>query len=123
VWCQVLEVPHICALACFSQIEERLEFCRAASSIGFKQHQAGCTLYYRQARLIIIASSNRVLASSQSSYLGVVLRCRMMPTVPHKRRSRCVKIDESNESWVEVCRRSSKIKSSLRKAKYESDGG
>jgi hypothetical protein len=34
-----------------------------------------------------------------------------------------VKIDESNESWVEVCRRSSKIKSSLRKAKYESDGG
>jgi hypothetical protein len=32
-----------------------------------------------------------------------------------------VKIDESNESWVEVCRRSSKIKSSLRKAKYESD--
>jgi hypothetical protein len=38
-------------------------------------------------------------------------------TVPH------VKIDESNESWVEVCRRSSKIKSSLRKAKYERDGG
>jgi hypothetical protein len=34
-----------------------------------------------------------------------------------------VKIDESNESWVEVCRRSSKIKSSLRKAKYERDGG
>jgi hypothetical protein len=34
-----------------------------------------------------------------------------------------VKIDESNESWVEVCRRSSKIKSSLRKAKHESDGG
>jgi hypothetical protein len=29
-----------------------------------------------------------------------------------------VKIDESNESWVEVCRRSSKVKSSLRKAKY-----
>jgi hypothetical protein len=28
----------------------------------------------------------------------------------------CVKIDESNESGVEVCRRSSKIKSSLRKA-------
>ena len=34
-----------------------------------------------------------------------------------------VKIDESNESWVEVCRRSSKIKSSLRKAKYKGDGG
>jgi hypothetical protein len=34
-----------------------------------------------------------------------------------------VKIVESNESWVEVCRRSSKIKSSLRKAKYESDDG
>jgi hypothetical protein len=34
-----------------------------------------------------------------------------------------VKIDESNESWVEVCHRSSKVKSSLRKAKHGSDGG
>jgi hypothetical protein len=34
-----------------------------------------------------------------------------------------VKIDESNESWVEVCRRSSKVKSSLCKAKHGRDGG
>jgi hypothetical protein len=34
-----------------------------------------------------------------------------------------VKIDESNESWVEVCRRSSKVKSSLRKAKHGNNGG
>jgi hypothetical protein len=34
-----------------------------------------------------------------------------------------VKIDESNESWVEVCRRSSKVKSSLRRAKYGKDCG
>jgi hypothetical protein len=33
-----------------------------------------------------------------------------------------VKIDESNESWVKVCHGSSKVKSSLRKAKCGNDG-
>jgi hypothetical protein len=34
-----------------------------------------------------------------------------------------VKIDESNESWVKICRRSSEVKSSMRTAEHGSNGG